>query len=85
MVPKFRTKKLDGFIVSDLRFLLEIRAILPETSPFLSAQMAVPSSLFQMFIVLVMYNFRCDERLTTTRRWQDQIGQPPGQKHNVGL
>jgi hypothetical protein len=48
---KFRVKKLD------LRFLLEIQAILPETSPFLSAQMAVLSSFFQMFIVLGMYNF----------------------------
>jgi hypothetical protein len=44
-------------IVSDLRFLLEIKAIQPETSPFLSAQMAVLSSFFQMFIVLGMYNF----------------------------
>ena len=37
--------------------LFEIQAILPETSPFLSIQMAVLSSFFQMFIVLVMYNF----------------------------
>jgi hypothetical protein len=43
--------------VSDLRSLLEIQAILPETSPFLSAQMAVLSGFFQMFIVLGMYNF----------------------------
>ena len=43
--------------MSDLRFLLEIQAILPETSLFLSAQMAVLSSFFQMFIVLGMYNF----------------------------
>ena len=54
---RFRIKKLDCYIVSDLRFLLEIQAILPETSPFLSAQMAVLSSFFQMFIVLGMYNF----------------------------
>ena len=34
---KFRMKKiLDCYIVSDLRFSLEIQAILPETSPFLS-------------------------------------------------
>ena len=50
-------KKLYCYIVSDLRFLLEIQAILPETSPFLSAQMAVLSSFFQMFIVLGMHNF----------------------------
>ena len=57
-LKKFRIKKkLDCYIVSDLRFLLEIQAILPETSPFLSAQMAVLSSFFQMFIVLGMYNF----------------------------
>ena len=29
----------------------------PETGPFLSAQMAVRSSFFQVFIVLGMYNF----------------------------
>ena len=33
-----------------------VQAISPETSPFLSAQMAVLSSFFQMFIVLGMYN-----------------------------
>ena len=30
---------------------------LPETSPFLSAQIALVSTFFQMFIVLGMYNF----------------------------
>ena len=50
-------KILDCHIVSDLRILLEIQGVLPETSPFLSAQMAVLSSFFQMFIVLGMYNF----------------------------
>ena len=55
---KFRIKnKLDCYIVSDLRFLLEIQAILPNNSPFLSAQMAVLSNFFQMFIALGMYNF----------------------------
>jgi hypothetical protein len=48
---KFKIKKLDCYIVSDLRFLLEIQAILPETSPFLSAQIALVSTFFQMFIV----------------------------------
>ena len=52
---KFRMKK--NYVVSDLRLLLEIQAILPETSPFLSAQMAVLSNFFQMFIVLGVYNF----------------------------
>ena len=42
-----------------VRFLLEMQAILPETSPFLFAQMVVLSSFFQMFIVLGMYNFGC--------------------------
>ena len=49
---KFRIKKLDCYIVSDPRFLRETQAILPETSHFLSAQMAVLSSFFQMFIIL---------------------------------
>ena len=39
------------------QFCFEMQAILPETSPFLSAQMAGLSSFFQMFIVLGMYNF----------------------------
>ena len=60
MIPsklnKFRIKKLDCYIVSDLKFLHEIQAILPETRP-LSAQMSVLSSFFQMFIVLGMYYF----------------------------
>ena len=43
---KFSIKKLGCYIVSDLRFLLEIQAILPKTSPFLFAQMAVLSSFF---------------------------------------
>ena len=58
-LTKFRIKKyvLDCYIVSDLRFLLEIQAILPKTSPFSCAQMAMLSGFFQMFIVLGMYNF----------------------------
>ena len=43
---------LDCYIDSNLRFLFEIQAIRPETSPFLSVKMAVLSSFFQMFIVL---------------------------------
>ena len=42
---------MDCYIVSDLSFLLKIQSVLLETSPFLSAQMAVLSSFFQMFIV----------------------------------
>ena len=34
-----------------------VQANLPGNSPFLSVQMAVLSSLLQMFIVLLMYNF----------------------------
>jgi hypothetical protein len=43
---EFRIKKLDCYIVSDLRFLLEIQAIVPKISPFLSSQMAVLCSFF---------------------------------------
>ena len=48
---------IDCYIFSDLRFLFEIQAILPKTSPFLAAQMALPSIFFQMFKGLEMYNF----------------------------
>ena len=34
-----------------------VQANLPETSPFLSAQMVLVSPIFQMFIVLGIYNF----------------------------
>ena len=33
-----------------------LQANLPETSPFLSAQIALVSDFFQMFILLGMYN-----------------------------
>ena len=36
-----------------------VQANLPETSPFLFAQMALVSTFFQMLIVLGMYNFDC--------------------------
>ena len=61
-------KLLDCYIVSDLRFLLEIQAILPETKTFLSNQMAGLSSFFQMFIVLGMYNFAIDVELKSEHR-----------------
>ena len=64
---KFRIKELDWYIVSDFRFLLEIQAILPKTSLFLPAQMAVLYSFFQMFIVLGMYNFQLVQ--TQTKNW----------------
>jgi hypothetical protein len=35
----------------------DVQANLPETSPFLPAQMALVSTFFQMFILLGMYNF----------------------------
>ena len=38
-------------------FLKYVQAVLPETSLFLFAQMAVLSRSFQMFKVLGMYNF----------------------------
>ena len=37
--------------------LLDVQANLAETSPFLSAQMVLMSTFFQMFIVLGMYIF----------------------------
>ena len=47
---KFRIKNTRLlYVVSDLRFLLEIQGILPG--------MTVLSSFFKMFIVLGMYNF----------------------------
>ena len=54
---ELRIKKLECYIVSELRFVLEIQANLPETSSSLSAQIAVLNSFFEMFIVLGMYNF----------------------------
>ena len=41
----------------NITVLLDVQANLPETSPFLSAQMTLVSTFFQMFIVLGMYNF----------------------------
>ena len=41
----------------NISVLLDVQANLPETSPYLSAQMALVSTFFQMFIVLGMYNF----------------------------
>ena len=46
-----------NLILWHTQFLLETQDILPKTSPFLVAQMAVLSSFFQMFIALGMYNF----------------------------
>ena len=55
---ELKIKKLDCYIIPEFRFLLEIQAILSETSPFISAQMTVLSSFFKMFIELLgMYNF----------------------------
>jgi hypothetical protein len=47
------------FIIS---VFLDVQAKLPKTSPFLSAQMALVSTFFQMFIVLGMYNFESVHR-----------------------
>ena len=58
------------YIVSDFRFLLEIQAILPETSPFSLVQMAVFNSFFQMSIVLGMYNFESRLHRPTTNGCQ---------------
>ena len=44
-------------ILFNIAILLYVQASLPETSPFLSAQMAFMSTFFQVFIVLGMYNF----------------------------
>ena len=48
------------FCLICISVLLDVHANLPETSPFLSAQMALVSTFFQMFIVLGMYNFGMD-------------------------
>ena len=40
-----------------LRFQVLLDLYLSEASPFLSAQLAVLSSFFQVFVVLGMYNF----------------------------
>ena len=56
----FETSVLKSRLIYCLRFqvvLLDVEANLPETSPFLSAQMALLSTFFQVFIVLGMYNF----------------------------
>ena len=45
--------------------LLDVQANLPETSPFLPAQMALVSTFFQMIIVLGMYNFWVEEGYCT--------------------
>ena len=44
----------------NISVLLDGLANLPETNPFFSAQMALVSTFFQMFIVLGMYNFGFD-------------------------
>ena len=44
-------------ILFNISVLLDVQANLPETSPFFSAQMALMSTFFQMYIVLWMYNF----------------------------
>ena len=41
----------------NISVLLDVQANLPETSPFLSAKIALVSTFFQMLIVLGMYNF----------------------------
>ena len=41
----------------NISVLLDVQANLPETSPFFSAQMALVSTFFQIFIVLAIYNF----------------------------
>ena len=43
----------------NISVLPDVKVNLPEISPFLSAQMALVSTFFQMFIVLGMYNFGC--------------------------
>ena len=53
---KVNIKFLGGATKQNL-LLFETLWNLPESRPFLSAQMAVLSSFFQVFIVLGMYNF----------------------------
>ena len=44
-------------ILFNISVLLDVQDNLPETSPFLTAKMALVSTFFQMFMVLGMYNF----------------------------
>ena len=53
---KFRIEIQNAIFFSDFRSLLDVQSNLPETSPFLSAQMAVLSSSFSVFTVLGTYN-----------------------------
>ena len=46
----------------------DVQANLPETSPFLSAQMIVLSVFFQVLIVLVMFNYQKKEIIEPLRK-----------------
>ena len=59
LTQKFRIKILIP-ILFNISFLLDVQANLPETSPFLSAEVALMSTIFEVIIVLWMYNFGCD-------------------------
>ena len=54
--------------------ILDVQANLPETSTFLSAQMALVSTFFQTFIVLGIYNFDAgkekDLQKTGSYKWE---------------
>ena len=62
LIWKFRVK-ISILILLDISVLLDVQANLPETSPFLSAQMTLVGSFFQMFIALGMYNFGIMKKL----------------------
>ena len=69
---KFRIKIWIPILFS-IQVLLDVKANLPETCPFLSAQMALVSTFFQMFIVLEMYNFRLIKKKFFIRQGGDTL------------
>ena len=56
----------------NISVLLNVQANLPENSPFLSTQMALVRTFFQMFLVLGMYNF--DARIIWYLTWGRRNG-----------
>ena len=53
-------------VLFNISVLVDDQAILPETNPFLSAQIALMNTFFQMFIVLGMYEFSYEPKPKAT-------------------
>ena len=54
------------FCLCNISVLLDVRANLSETSPFLSAQMVLKSTFFQMFVELGIYKLVLTKKYFTT-------------------